>query len=100
MTQRRLAEGKEKESGVPLLPPYPERKKPAAFNLEPNKRRTIKAVVFPWNRNIDFMKAKENASWDESKYDREIMNRMTGIRDRNWAIIGPQDQEMQAKLSK
>lgn len=66
-------------------------------------RRPAEAAEFPWNRDLDFIAAKNNATWDENIYDPATLTSMEQTRERNEAVIARIDQaesERQRKSSR
>ena len=49
----------------------------------------------PWNRNLDFKKAKANANWDDSMYDPNALAAMEAIRNQNARVL----VQLEAKLA-
>lgn len=89
----------------PPVPPYPAREKPSTHASKGGRRsmrRAAEAAEFPWNRELDFIAAKNNATWDESIYDADTLKSMEQTRVRNEAVIARIDQaesERQRKSS-
>lgn len=89
----------------PLTPPYPERKRPTERRSvnksgRRNVRRQAEAETFPWARDLDFKKAKAEATWDDNCYDPVTFKNMAEIRKRNEPIIDRLDQEVAEKQRK
>lgn len=97
---------------VPLkapTPPYPTRDRPdqrktVGKSGRGKTRRQAEADEFPWNRQLDFVAAKEAAkskeSWDDSVYDATMLAEMARTRVRNEPVVAVLEEEITAKQSK
>ncbi|KAK5120210.1 hypothetical protein LTR85_006416 [Meristemomyces frigidus] len=86
----------------PPTPPYNVRQRPIPrkeFNKtgKRNMRKQAEALDFPWQRKLDFYKARDEAKWDDSGYDRDILDGMTAVRQKNMPIITKLDDELAEK---
>ncbi|KAK4547982.1 hypothetical protein LTR36_010702 [Oleoguttula mirabilis] len=86
----------------PPTPPYDVRDRPIPrkeFNKtgKRNMRKQAEALDFPWQRKLDFPKARDEAKWDDSGYDRDILDAMTAVRQKNMPIITKLDDELAEK---
>ncbi|RMY64668.1 hypothetical protein D0863_09653 [Hortaea werneckii] len=86
----------------PPTPPYPLRERPMPrkeFNKtgKKNMRKQAEALEFPWHRKMDFYKARADAKWDDSQYDKEVLDDMAAVRERNLPIITRLDEELAEK---
>lgn len=89
----------------PPTPPYPLRERPMPrkeFNKtgKKNMRKQAEALEFPWHRKMDFYKARADAKWDDSQYDKEVLDDMAAVRERNLPIITRLDEELAEKQRK
>ncbi|KAK4552789.1 hypothetical protein LTR86_010123 [Recurvomyces mirabilis] len=60
-------------------------------------RKQAEAEEFPWHRALDFVKERDDATWDESKYDKTIMEQMSIVRRLNVPVIIAIDDELAEK---
>lgn len=60
-------------------------------------RKQAEALDFPWQRKMDFYKARAEATWDDSGYDKDILDAMTAVRQKNMPIISKLDDELSEK---
>ncbi|KAI6790163.1 hypothetical protein KC350_g18064, partial [Hortaea werneckii] len=86
----------------PPTPPYPLRERPMPrkeFNKtgKKNMRKQAEALEFPWHRKMDFYKARADAKWDDSQYDKDVLDDMAAVRERNLPIITRLDEELAEK---
>ncbi|KAI6821339.1 hypothetical protein KC340_g12535 [Hortaea werneckii] len=86
----------------PPTPPYPLRERPMPrkeFNKtgKKNMRKQAEALEFPWHRKMDFYKARADAKWDDSQYDKVVLDDMAAVRERNLPIITRLDEELAEK---
>ncbi|KAI7240008.1 hypothetical protein KC330_g1551 [Hortaea werneckii] len=86
----------------PPTPPYPLRERPMPrkeFNKtgKKNMRKQAEALEFPWHRKLDFYKARAYAKWDDSQYDKDVLDEMAAVRERNLPIITRLDEELAEK---
>ncbi|KAI7512494.1 hypothetical protein KC347_g2360 [Hortaea werneckii] len=86
----------------PPTPPYPLRERPMPrkeFNKtgKKNMRKQAEALEFPWHRKMDFYKARADAKWDDSQYDKVVLDNMAAVRERNLPIITRLDEELAEK---
>ncbi|EMC94965.1 hypothetical protein BAUCODRAFT_149005 [Baudoinia panamericana UAMH 10762] len=93
------------------IPPYPEGERPSERkkvgkisktaknrkNAKRTMRKPAEAEKMPWHRQIDFVQAKEDASWDESHYDAGIIEAMNVVRKKNQPVVDKIDQELLEK---
>ncbi|KAK5136326.1 hypothetical protein LTR08_003699 [Meristemomyces frigidus] len=89
-------------SAGPPTPPYQVRQRPAArkeFNKTGgrNMRKQAEALEYPWQRRLDFQKAKTEATWDESNYDKGVMDTMDAVRERNMPVVKRLDEALAEK---
>ena len=81
------------QPGDPVkVPPYPLREKPTAQKdvtktTKRNMRRQAEAEVLPWNRDLDFLAERANATWDDTVYSKETLEAMEAVRKHNMEII-------------
>jgi hypothetical protein len=92
-------------------PPYPTRERPD-FRKTVGKsagrggktRRQAETDEFPWNRQLDFIKAREvlktGDTWDFSAYDKATIEAMNATRLRNGPVLAKQEMEITMKQSK
>lgn len=52
---------------------------------------------YPWHRNIDFRKAREEADWDDSGYDQAVLDSMAATREQNRPYVQEQDDNLSEK---
>lgn len=103
ITNSRHSKGKKKETPPqstppppPPTPPYPKHVKPIVTKEGPTGRRNMRKQaecrVFPWHReDIDFKQAKADATWDDSIYDQQMLDKMAETRSKNVAAIKRED---------
>ena len=89
----------------PPTPPYETRTKPPERKavIKPtrkNQNKKTEAEVLPWNRDIDFKKARVNAVWDDSIYDESMLADMAATRAKNNKIIEKIDGEETERQSR
>ncbi|KAF2214906.1 hypothetical protein CERZMDRAFT_82799 [Cercospora zeae-maydis SCOH1-5] len=90
------------------IPPYPARTKPDEAQRPAKRaprgsnkagkrpqRRQAEAEEFPWTRQIDFPKAKENVTWDDKIYEAATLNDMEDTRRHNMHLIEGVDSRLQ-----
>lgn len=91
-SKRKLAAESAGKVPPPPTPPYDVRGKPSALprkekpKLDAGKRnirRQAEADTLPWNRQMDFVKAKAEATWDTSGYDDKVLDAMAETRRLN-----------------
>ncbi len=58
-----------------------------------NQSKKSEADVFPWNRDLDFERAKISAVWDDEIYSNETLTDMAATRARNAKVIERVDGE-------
>lgn len=79
------------------VPPYELREKPSerrgTKTGRTQKRKHAEADEFPWNRQIDFIKARAEATWDDSIYPQSTLDDMAKTRALNEPIIDKIDAE-------
>ena len=63
-------------------------------------RKQAEALEFPWHRKMDFYKARADAKWDDSQYDKVVLDDMAAVRERNLPIITRLDEELAEKQRK
>jgi hypothetical protein len=92
-------------------PPYPTRERPD-FRKTVGKsagrggktRRQAETDEFPWNRQLDFTKAKADMktdpTWDYSVYDKTTIDSMNGTRAKNGPILANLELGITMKQSK
>ena len=92
-------------------PPYPTRARPD-FRKTVGKsagrggktRRQAETDEFPWNRQLDFIKAREalkiGDTWDFSVYDKATIEAMNATRARNGPVLAKQEMQITLKQSK
>ena len=92
-------------------PPYPTRTRPD-FRKTVGKsagrggktRRQAETDEFPWNRQLDFIKAREalktGTPWDMSVYDKNTIASMEATRSRNGPVLAKQEMQITMKQSK
>lgn len=97
---------------VPLnapTPPYPTRDRPDQRKTvgkagRGKTRRQAEADEFPWNRQLDFIAARDalqvKDTWDMSVYDAAMLAEMTETRRRNGPVVTVLEDEITAKQSK
>jgi len=90
-------------------PPYPLRDRPDQRKTvgkagRGKTRRQAEADEFPWNRDLDFIAAREASqskdSWDISVYDKAMLDEMERTRVRNKPVVEVLEDEITAKQSK
>ena len=90
-------------------PPYslrerPEQRKTVSKAGRGKTRRQAEADEFPWNRQLDFLKARidsqSESSWDVSVYDAEMLAEMDRTRTHNKPVVEVLEDEITAKQSK
>ena len=105
---------KEQASPAPLplkapTPPYPTRDRPDQRKTvgkagRGKTRRQAEADEFPWNREMDFIAARDASqdkdSWDDSVYDPAMLAEMARTRVRNEPVVAVLEDEITAKQSK
>lgn len=77
-------------------PPYPTRPRPGErFLVHKKIRRNLTKLMhleeYPWCREIDFKQVRATATWDDTCYDRNMLQAMDTIRAHNSAIIAELD---------
>lgn len=91
------------------VPPYPVRTRPDTRRTVGKAgrgkiRRQAEADEFPWNRELDFVQAKndakENDPWDYSVYDRNMLAAMARTRVRNEPVVDVLEKEISEKQSR
>lgn len=90
-------------------PPYPLRERPDQRKTvgkagRGKTRRQAEADEFPWNRQLDFIAARDalqvKDTWDMSVYDAAMLAEMTETRRRNGPVVTVLEDEITAKQSK
>jgi hypothetical protein len=90
-------------------PPYPLRERPDQRKTvgkagRGKTRRQAEADEFPWNRQLDFIAARDalqsKDTWDMSVYDAAMLAEMTETRKRNGPVVTVLEDEITAKQSK
>ena len=92
-------------------PPYPTRARPdfrktvgKSAGRSGKTRRQAETDEFPWNRPLDFIKArvasKTEATWDYSAYDESTLADMTRTRAHNEPVVAELEREITMKQSK
>jgi len=86
----------------PSTPPYEQRERPAdkiriTKAGKRNLRRMAEPEEYPWHRNIDFRKAREEADWDDSGYDQAVLDSMAATREQNRPYVQEQDDNLSEK---
>lgn len=90
-------------------PPYPLRDRPDQRKTvgkagRGKTRRQAEADEFPWNRDLDFIAARDalqsKDSWDLSVYDQAMLDEMERVRVRNKPVVEVLEEEITAKQSK
>lgn len=74
------------------IPPYTPRARPSGRTIgnKPGRRytrRQAEAERFPWNRDIDYVAERANVTWDDSMYDKDMLEEMAKTRARNAVTI-------------
>ena len=54
----------------------------------------------PWHRDIDFVAARADATWDESGYDSALHENMAAVRQQNMPVIKKMDAALLDKQRK
>lgn len=103
---------RESQAAVPLTaptPPYPARDRPDQRKTvgkagRGKVRRQAEADEFPWNRDLDFLSARDalqtKDSWDDSVYDAAMLAEMAEVRKNNEPVVAKLEDEITAKQSK
>lgn len=60
-------------------------------------RKQAEALEFPWHRQLDFNKLRAEANWDDSAYDKDVLDGMAVVREQNMPIITKLDEELTEK---
>jgi hypothetical protein len=90
-------------------PPYPLRDRPDQRKTvgkagRGKTRRQAEADEFPWNRDLDFIAARDalqsKDTWDLSVYDQAMLDEMERCRVRNKPVVEVLEEEITAKQSK
>lgn len=92
-------------------PPYPTRARPdfrktvgKSAGRSGKTRRQAETDEFPWNRPLDFLKArvasKTEATWDYSVYDKATLADMAATRLRNEPVVADLERDITMKQSK
>ena len=92
-------------------PPYPTRTRPdfrktvgKSAGRSGKTRRQAETDEFPWNRDLDFIKArvasKTEATWDYSAYDEATIANMKATRERNEPVVAALERDITMKQSK
>lgn len=89
----------------PPTPPYPVRSRPMPrkeFNKSgrKNMRKQAEALEFPWQRKMDFNKARAESKWDDSGYDTGVLDDMAMVREKNMPVITKLDDDLAEKQRK
>lgn len=90
----------------PPTPPYEPRQRPADRKIPFTKgkgrqiRKQAEAEEYPWHRKLEFKEIREKAYWDDSMYDRQVLDDMASTRRKNEPYIMKLDEEQSEKQRK